>query len=309
MYRPLFAMFVCYLAILTQVSRLSATPWTFTTWTFEESEPDTAGPHNAELGSGEASGFHANASTVYSSPIGNGSSASFMSNFWSVGDYFEFRTSTSGFSDLNISWDQTRSGTGPSSFKVQYTTDGLSYQDLPLSIGASYSVPSVTWASSTPDATGSTSFSKNLSSITGPDDNSSFGFRLVATAAANGSGRTSRIDNVRVSGTPDGIGWDFENTSLPSGLPNGWTRAEQQFGAWSSANSQLNTGSGKVLAATFDPPSTRILWYTDQSISDPLREVMQFLPAYLSEVDEEAFSPEDFAQKLSTGNYELAIFL
>src|SRR5262245_54423391 len=55
-------------------------------WTFETTQPaGTAaniGPLAAEIGTGSATGHHASATTVYSSPAGNGSAHSFSSNMW-----------------------------------------------------------------------------------------------------------------------------------------------------------------------------------------------------------------------------------
>src|SRR5262249_6268835 len=66
-------------------------------WTFETSQPTTAGPFNAEIGSGQATGHHAGAA-VYSTPVGNGSAHSFSSTVWAVGDYYQFEVSTLGLS-------------------------------------------------------------------------------------------------------------------------------------------------------------------------------------------------------------------
>src|SRR6266446_9928561 len=81
-------------------------------WTFETSIPATAGPFAPEVGSGSASGLHAGAA-VYSSPAGNGSAHSYSANTWAVGDYWQFQTSTLGFSGIALSWDQASSSTGP----------------------------------------------------------------------------------------------------------------------------------------------------------------------------------------------------
>ena len=64
------------------------------------------------------SAFHALAATTWSSPSGNGSTYSLSSNNWSVGDYYQITLSTLGYGNVSLSWDQTRSSTGPSSFRV-----------------------------------------------------------------------------------------------------------------------------------------------------------------------------------------------
>src|SRR5436190_10364531 len=52
------------------------------------------------------SAFHANSATTWSNPVGNGSAKSLSSNSWSVGDYYQFSFSTTGYSAINITWDQ-----------------------------------------------------------------------------------------------------------------------------------------------------------------------------------------------------------
>src|SRR3954466_2740345 len=103
-----------YAAALAVLSAApSAMAGTIAGWTFETSIPATAGPHAAEIGSGSATGVHAGAAT-FSSPAGNGSTHSFSSNTWAIGDYYQFTTSSAGLSDIAITWDETRSSTGPS---------------------------------------------------------------------------------------------------------------------------------------------------------------------------------------------------
>jgi hypothetical protein len=196
--RRRFEKLLSYAAILAVLAVApTALAGTITGWTFETSIPLTAGPHAAEIGTGSASGVHAGAAT-YSSPAGNGSAHSFSSNTWVIGDYYQFTTSSVGSSDLAITWDETRSGTGPSAFEVQYSTDGSTYTAIPAVLVPAYTVPSVTWNASTPDATGTSSFTRVLQSIPGLNNNATIGFRLVATGAAGGTAGTNRVDNFKV---------------------------------------------------------------------------------------------------------------
>jgi hypothetical protein len=98
--------------------------------------------------------------------------------------------------------------------------------------------------------------------------------------------------------------WNFSAAAPPSTLPGAWAQ-EAQFGAWAVGPSQSAFGSGNVLAATFNPPSTKILYYADDISS--LETALLFVPDYISKV--EATSPSDFSSKLAGGNYNLAIFL
>jgi hypothetical protein len=177
----------------------NATAATIALWTFETSVPVTAGPLAPETGAGAATGVHASGSVVYSNPAGNGSNESFSSNFWNTGDYYQFTASSAGLSNIAISWDETRSSTGPDTFKVQYTTDGSTYTDLPPLLVPAYTVPVTTWSATTADATGASSFSRDLSSITALNSNATIGFRLVDTAATSATAGTGRVDNFKIT--------------------------------------------------------------------------------------------------------------
>jgi MYXO-CTERM domain-containing protein len=147
------------------------------------------------------SAFHALAATTWSTPAGNGSQYSFSSNNWSVGDYYQITLSTLGYGNVSLSWDQTRSSTGPSSFRVDVSTDGTNFS----TILASYSViqaglaASGTVAWSTNAANYQSAFTTTVASIAGADDAASLTFRFVnlSTVAVGG---TNRIDNIIVSG-------------------------------------------------------------------------------------------------------------
>ncbi|MBW7904349.1 MAG: PEP-CTERM sorting domain-containing protein [Phycisphaerae bacterium] len=167
---------------------------TITQWTFEVSVPTTAGPHAAEIGSGEALGFHSDPNTVYSNPVGNGSLESFSSNTWNAGDYYQFKTSTLGYENITFQFDQTRSSTGPGVFDVEWSTDGTTWSTLV----DDYSVGVVTWSSIT----------YNPASTFGPhaapaalDDQPVVYFRLTAQVAGSGAAGTNRVDDVIVGGS------------------------------------------------------------------------------------------------------------
>ncbi|HMN39278.1 MAG TPA: lamin tail domain-containing protein [Phycisphaerales bacterium] len=175
---------------------------TIANWTFETSVPATAGPHIAELGinaaTAEASGFHTDVAVVYSNPSGNGSAESFSSNTWTtVGDYYQFQVSTTGFNTITFGWAQTRSGTGAPTFDLQYRvgTTGVF-----TTLVAGYSVGTTTWSASTP-AAGSV-----FAPVAAPlaDNASIVQFRLVSTAAVSAAGGSNRVDDVIISGVAIG---------------------------------------------------------------------------------------------------------
>ena len=184
----------------------SANATTVADWTFESTAPTTAGPLAAEIGSGTALGHHSGSST-YSSPVGNGSSHSFSSTAWSVGDYYQFQISTAGLAGLSVSWDQTSSNTGPRDFLFEYSTDGSNFQEL-----FDYSVPANAdpnaWSANPANVRAAATITQDLSSITSLDNQAALYFRLVDedTTAANGlpvaSGGTDRVDNFTVTASP-----------------------------------------------------------------------------------------------------------
>jgi hypothetical protein len=165
-------------------------------WTFETSVPATAGPHAAEGGvnaaTSFASGFHSNAAAVYSNPAGNGSAESFSSNTWTAGDYYQFTTSTLNYHTITFGWDQTRSSTGPDSFKVE-ANFGSGF----VNILSPYTVGTLTWSSGTPQPG---SVFAPISLGTAAAGQPSITVRLTSLVGGAAAG-TNRIDNVMISGT------------------------------------------------------------------------------------------------------------
>ncbi len=177
---------------------------TIAQWTFESSVPTNAGPYSPEIGSGSASGSHVKPSAAYSNPPGNGSGESFSANDWAAGDYWQFAVSTMGYSDITLSWDQYSSGTGPTSFQLAYSTDGLSFTEF----GSAYTVAAGSW----------TSYNNiDLSVITGLDNQATAYIRLINESSVAGSG-TDRVDNFTVSGTQSAAAVPEPSTCLAGAL-------------------------------------------------------------------------------------------
>jgi hypothetical protein len=181
-------------------------------WTFETSTPATAGPFAAEVGTGQALGFHVGAA-VYSSPVGNGSSHSFSANTWAVGDYYQFQTSTIGFSAIAVSWDQTSSSTGPNMFNLEYSTDGTTFTTflanyLVKTNATSSDNEGTGWATAPWSSGGSRQAAYGLaidfSSVSALNNASSVYFRLVDNNANSALGTpvsaagTDRVDNFTI---------------------------------------------------------------------------------------------------------------
>lgn len=187
-------------------------------WTFETTAPvlnNSMAITNllAELGLqanvAVASGFHASADTDYSSPAGNGSSKSFSSNTWAVGDYYQFVVSTTGFSDIAVSWDQTGSSTGPGDFALEYSTDGTNFTSLPNYSIVKSVTPNIIYEDATTGAgwmtnkrATNTSLTYDLSTITTLNGLTSVTFRITCKTAPSAAGGTGRLDNVKVEGRP-----------------------------------------------------------------------------------------------------------
>lgn len=206
--------------ILTGVITCQAT--IIADWTFETSQPTTAGPFSPETGSGSALGYH-DGSATYSSPAGNGSFHSFSSTGWSVGDYWQFQVNTIGYNDITLSWDQTSSSTGPEDFILEYSINGTVFTPY----GSPYTVlenasPNPTWNTNT--FSNHYTFSTDLSSIISLDNSSTVYFRLVDTNTTSENGGTvssvgaDRVDNFIVSGDADAPVPELAETGTISGV-------------------------------------------------------------------------------------------
>ncbi len=141
------------------------------------------------------SGTHSSASTAWSSPAGNGSTYALSSNGWNVGDYYQISLATTGYSDVRVYWDQTRSSTGPAGFETVLSVDGGSTFS---SLGSySYTVNQVSWNATTPVTTSSFGTVANAA-----DNQASVIIRFkVVTAGTSTTTGTNRIDNISVNGT------------------------------------------------------------------------------------------------------------
>ena len=206
-------------AALTLAVSPSAQADTLAQWTFESSFSSLSGT-SASLGgiapetlftgaTAAASGTHAGAGTVWSSPAGNGSLHSFSANLWAQGDYWQLTLSPNHvnytYSAIQVSYDQNGSSTGPKTFYFAYSTDGTTWN----TVGSDYALASgVTWSTGTAGQPTAESF--DLSAITALNTASTMYFRIVNDSPATGgainggnvgTGGTDRLDNFTVSGT------------------------------------------------------------------------------------------------------------
>jgi hypothetical protein len=174
-------------------------------WTFEVNTPADAsntatGPSvTADIGAGAATGVHASAGTDWTTPTGNGSANSLSANEWQIGDYFQFQVNLTGFQDVTLAWDQTRSATGATTFDLQYSTDGSSFTTFSdnYTVLENLAGNGGTWNATTQIA--NYALSADLSSIAALDNDASVFFRLTAQVAGTATGGTGRVDNFVVN--------------------------------------------------------------------------------------------------------------
>lgn len=205
--KKLFAL-VCLPVLLSHTAPAATilADWTFeTTSNLITGTSASIGPIAADVGIGSASGVHASSSTVWSHPAGNGSPSSFSVNTWTTGDYFQFQSSTLGFSGISVQYDQTGSSTGPRDFTFSYSLNGTSF----TTVGSTYNVlvngaPNPAWSATGVDSSAYT-LSYDLSGITALNNAANVYFRITdadTTSIGGGTvaaGGTDRIDNFIVS--------------------------------------------------------------------------------------------------------------
>lgn len=158
----------------------------------------------ADLGEATAgtslSGFHTASATTWSSPAGNGSAYSLSANNWTAGDYYQISLSTTGYTEeITLSFDQTRSSTGPATFAVLMSIDGGSNFTTVL---ASYSVIQAGGASTGTTSWNSvtnqpTAFTTTVSGLSAAAGQASVIFRIQSTVTTAAAG-TNRVDNINV---------------------------------------------------------------------------------------------------------------
>ncbi len=205
--RLLAAALVAASSIVASASADLVVGWTIPT-AFPVNPPPTGTSYSVGAADQGANAFgsnlsstHALATTAFTSPAGNGSQFAFSSNSWSIGDYYEARFSTLGFTDLQLSWDQARSSTGPSTFELIMSLDGGNTFSTVLS---SYAVLQSggggapgTWSTGTYNPLYTTKVALDASAA----DQGDVILRFRAISAAGGTSGSSRIDNVFVNGS------------------------------------------------------------------------------------------------------------
>jgi hypothetical protein len=119
---------------------------------------------------------------------------------WKIGDYYEFVVSTTGLTDIEISWDQTGDNAqAPRDFALQYRSDSG------FVTAYSYQIAQLEWSRDAADP--GSSFRFDFDAIPGVSHQAETVFRLVNTSGVSVTGGgvgavgNVSIDNVLISGT------------------------------------------------------------------------------------------------------------
>jgi uncharacterized protein len=246
------------LVIGVTATSVQATPVAFAVWDFEgaTTDPSVDLTGNAVASAGSALGGE-------SFPVGNPagtSGASWSFNNWSLTDaidadrYFEFKVDLTDYENVNLSFAERRSGTGPLTFEIHYSTDGVNFVQIPA---ATTNLPNNTdWRSHSFDLSGLNSEISGQASVQ---------FRIYGYNATGTLG-TWRIDDVTFTSDTDAppavvdfAVWDFEGAttdpsvdltgnavasagsdlggeSFPAGNPAGTSGASWSFNNWAQTD-------------------------------------------------------------------------
>ncbi|HWI58075.1 MAG TPA: immunoglobulin domain-containing protein, partial [Bacillota bacterium] len=186
-------------------------------WDFNSLPADgstTTGTTTPSIGSGTASLVGGTTQTFASGSTNDPAASGSDNSGWNTASYpaqgsgnktagVQFNVSTLGRENITLRWDQKESNTGSKYVRLQYSTNGTTFVDVPSATAVA--------------ATGFEAKTNSLSGIPGVADNATFAFRIVAefestaTGAGSasyvgaggtyGSGGTIRFDLVTVSGT------------------------------------------------------------------------------------------------------------
>lgn len=130
----------------------------------------------------------------------------------------QFNVSTVGYNNVVVRWDQRWSNTATNTVRLQYTTDGTNWNNFTMTAAnTTFCLGSLNNGRFEANTTGD-QFRRttvDLSSIPGVNNNSSFGFRVVA-AHFQGTGQFRQTSNntlVATAGT-----WRFDNVTVSGSI-------------------------------------------------------------------------------------------
>ena len=212
--------------ILYAMAGISQT--TISQWTYEPLQGTTANPTpNTGSGTSALVGSMTGPGTATGmSGTGCGGQVSGQ-NAWAIGTAnpgatnessgAQFNVSTIGYDNIVVRWDQRWSNTAANTVRLQYTTDGSSWNNFTMTgANTTFCLGSINNGRFEANTTGDQyrRTMVDLSSIPGVNNNSAFGFRVVAahyqatgqfrqtaTPGSIATAGTWRFDNITVSGT------------------------------------------------------------------------------------------------------------
>jgi 2',3'-cyclic-nucleotide 2'-phosphodiesterase / 3'-nucleotidase / 5'-nucleotidase len=166
-------------------------------------------------------------------------------NGWDAANgYWQIKINTTGYNQLSLSSKNYGTSTGPKDFKIQYSTDGVSYVD----------VPDGTFEQKSAIGPGPSELA--LPSAAGNQPELYIRWVNYTSVSIGGgtvaSGGNSRIADIVVAGVPDGTGPKVVSPVTPSPAPNAWpigttvTLGTDTVGAavYAEVNTAGGTGSG-----------------------------------------------------------------
>ena len=192
---------VAMISVFVTFSSSIAAAETLALWTFEGNPATLLNSYTIngikpELGTyragSEMSGLHRSTNTDYTLELGNGSPSSYKVNTWAPDDYHQFRSISTGYQNIVVSWDMRSNGTSADEFKLAYSTDGINFTD-----SISLLLTGTPWNVVTRE-TLITHYTVNLAALA---DASAIYLRLVSTEAVWGdSSKYIQMDNFMITG-------------------------------------------------------------------------------------------------------------
>lgn len=168
---------------------------TLTEWNFDSSDL------NPDVGTATLT-INAGATADY--VAGNPSTGKALSTAnWDAEEYYEIAIDLTDYENIILSFDEEISSTGPTEFKIQYSSDGTTFTDL---------TGSTTSTETSFDTTPMHTF--NFSSITSIDNNANAKLRITVPNDAAGN---FHLDNLKIEGTEiedEPITCDYSEGSL-----------------------------------------------------------------------------------------------
>jgi hypothetical protein len=239
-------------ALSISIAGVNAAASPIASWTFETSPPALSNstdfaPLAADSGIGTASAHHASALTDWTSPVGNGTPHAWSSTHWAAGDFYQFQVSSTGLQNIAIDWDQTGSSTSPSSFELQWSTDGTTFSPFALYTVLLTVSPNPAWSSVT--AHPQYHLHDDLTSIANLDNQPAIFLRLTAQATASSVLGTDRLDDVVISSVPEPSTLVLAALSFIGFAVWGWTRKRGQRITGACCYSHGDCEPGSVLGS------------------------------------------------------------